>query len=74
MISSFDLHRLGIACLVYNFDALGIDLLREAHLISNESLDEIQNIISQNWTSKRIKDYWASIPTKLNRIIKNFKN
>ena len=73
-ISSLDLHRLGIICLVFNFDALGIDFLREANLISQQSLDEIQNTISQHWNSNRIKDYWSSIPTHLNRFIKRLTN
>ena len=69
-LSNLDLHRLGIACLAFNFNSLGLDFIREANLISNSDIKKISNAISSNWNRNRIKNIWNSIPGKVKSILK----
>jgi FkbM family methyltransferase len=58
-------HRLGVACLVFNFSTLATSLFRDAALLSDREIEAIEAAISKNWTSKRLRHIWAQIPRQI---------
>lgn len=67
-ISKLKMHRLGLACLVFNFASLGISLIKNSGYISNHDMHLVELAISKNWSRERLKYIWARIPQKIKNI------
>lgn len=60
-----DLHRIGIAALVFGFHSFAISLFREAEFLSAQELSIIEDKLDEIGFKRRIRQMWNRIPYKV---------
>lgn len=64
-LASVDLHRIGIAALVFGFHSFGLSLLHEAKLLGAQDLSLIEDKVNEIDFKRRLRQIWNSVPYKV---------
>ena len=56
------LHRMGIIAIALGFHSLGVSLLRDAALLTADSVSEIERALSRIRPGRRLKNLWNRFP------------
>lgn len=72
-LSAIDLQRLACLCLMFGFVSLAISFLRDARLLGDGEIDEIEMTLGRKWTKLRILSVWNKIPFEVAKVFRKLK-
>ncbi len=63
-------YRLGLACIALGFNAFGLNLLRQAGVVSPQDIDAIEALVNRPPLTRRLHTAWLNMPHVAVRLLK----
>lgn len=72
-LSALDLQRLACVCMIFGFNSLAMSLVRDAKLLNNDDIEQIEITLNKKWTKQRFLNVWNQVPFKAAKILRKLK-
>jgi len=69
-LSTDEFYRLGLACIAFGFNAVGLNFIRESGKIPGAEIDALVNEVNRRDAWSRLHDWWKALPDVAYRSLK----